>query len=103
MDSLATFIDVFASIKEGDGTLLDNVLIVAGSETGDARTHSIDEVPFMTIGRAGGRIKTGLYVNGNGSPTTRVGLTAMQIMGVSNDSWGTRSLETSKVISDILV
>lgn len=103
MDSLATFIDVFSSIREGDGTLLDNVLIIAGSETGDARTHSIDEVPFMTIGRAGGRIKTGLYVNGNASPTTRVGLTAMQIMGVSNDSWGTRSLETSKVISDILV
>lgn len=103
MDSLATFIDVFKSIKEGDGTLLDNVLIVAGSETGDARTHSIDEVPFMTVGQAGGRIKTGLYVHGNASPTTRVGLTAMQIMGLSVDSWGTRSLKTSKVIDDILV
>ena len=102
MDALALFIDVFSSIKEGDGTLLDNVLIIAGSETGDARTHSIDEVPFMSIGHAGGRIKTGLYVNGNASPTTRIGLTAMQIMGVSTDSWGTRSLETSKIISDIL-
>ena len=103
MDALATFIDVFASIREGDGTLLDNVLIIAGSETGDAKTHSIDEIPFMSVGQAGGRIKTGLYVHGNGSPMTRIGLTAMQIMGVSIDSWGTRSLKTSKAISDILV
>ena len=103
MEALATFIDLFASIREGDGTLLDNVLILAGSETGDAKTHSIDEVPFMTVGRAGGRIKTGLYVRGNADPTSRIGLTAMQIMGLSVDSWGTRSLKTSKTITDILV
>lgn len=103
MEGLASFIDIFSSIKEGDGTLLDNVLLIAGSETGDARTHSIDEVPFMSIGRAGGRIKTGLYVHGNGDPTTRIGLTAMQLMGVSIDSWGTRSLATSKPINDIVV
>jgi len=103
MEALATFIDVFASVREGDGTLLDNVMILAGSETGDAKTHSIDEVPFMTFGRAGGRIKTGLYVRGNADPTSRIGLTMMQIMGLSVDSWGTRSLQTSKTITDILV
>lgn len=103
MEALATFIDAFASIREGDGTLLDNVFLLAGSETGDARTHSIDEVPFMTVGRAGGRIKTGLHVLGNGDPSTRIGLTAMQVMGVSIDSWGTRSLKTSKIVSDIIV
>ena len=103
MDALATFIDIFAGIREGDGTLLDNVLVIAGSETSFARTHSIDDVPFMTVGRAGGRIKTGYHVIGNGDPTTRVGLTAMQIMGLSVDSWGTKSLNTSKTIGDILV
>lgn len=103
MGALAAFIDIFASIKEGDGTLLDNVLIVAGSETSFARTHSIDDVPFMTVGSAGGRIKTGYHVIGNGDPTTRIGLTAMQIMGLAVDSWGTRSLKTSKTISEILV
>jgi hypothetical protein len=102
MEALARFIDIFASIREGDGTLLDNVLLIAGSETSFARTHSIDAVPFMTVGRAGGRIKTGYHVIGNGDPATRVGLTAMQIMGVSADSWGARSLKTSKTITDIL-
>lgn len=102
MEALADFIDIFGSIKEGDGTLLDNVLILAGSETSFAQTHSIDDIPFMTIGRAGGRIKTGLHVVGNGDPSTRVGLTAMQLMGVSVSSWGTRSLSTSKTITDII-
>jgi hypothetical protein len=102
MESLARFIDAFAAIREGDGTLLDNVLLLAASETSLARTHSIDGVPFMTVGRAGGRIKTGLHVVGNGDPATRVGLTAMQIMGVSIDSWGVGSLKTSKAITDIL-
>ncbi len=102
MGALATFIDIFAATREGDGTLLDNVLIIAGSETSFARTHSIDDVPFMTVGRAGGRIKTGYHVVGNGDPSTRIGLTTMQIMGLPVDSWGTRSLKTSKTISDIL-
>ncbi len=82
--------------------MLDNVLIVAGSETSFARTHSIDDVPFMTVGRGGGRIKTGYHVIGNGDPTTRIGLTAMQVMGLTIDSWGARSLQTSKTITDIL-
>ncbi len=103
MDALARLIDTFGAIREGDGTLLDNVLLVAGSETSYARTHSIDDVPFMTIGRAGGRLKTGYHVVGNGDPATRIGLTAMQVMGASIDSWGSRSLKTSKTITDILV
>ncbi len=102
MESLATFIDEFSAIREGDGTLLDNVLLIAGSETNFARTHSVDGIPFMTVGKAGGRIKTGYHVVGNGDPATRIGLTAMQIMGLSVDNWGTRSLNTSKTITDIL-
>lgn len=102
MNALATFIETFESIQEGDGTLLDNVLIVAGSETSYAKTHSVDNIPFMTVGRAGGRIKTGMHVVGSGNPTTQIGYTAMQIMGLSLDKWGEQSLQTSKVISDIL-
>jgi hypothetical protein len=102
MEGLATFIETFASIREGDGTLLDNVLIFAASETNYARVHSIDGVPAFTIGRAGGRVKTGLHIVGNGDPITRVGLTAMQAMGLPLDKWGTQSLQTSKTITEIL-
>jgi len=102
MDALATFIQTFANIREGDGTLLDNSLIFAATETNYARVHSIDGVPIFTAGRAGGRLKTGLHVVGNGDPITRVGLTAMQVMGLPLDKWGTKSLQTSKTITEVM-
>ena len=102
MEGLATFIQAFKDIKEGDGTLLDNMLIFAATETNYARVHTVDGVPIMMIGKAGGRVKTGNHIVGNGDPITRVGLTAMQAMGLPMEKWGTRSLQTSKTITDIL-
>ena len=103
MQAFATFLGAFASIREGDGTLLDNTLIFANTDTNYARYHAIDGVPIMTAGKAGGRIRTGLHIVGNGDPTTRVGLTAMQAMRLPIQTWGTNSMQTSKVISEILV
>lgn len=103
MQGFAEYIKTFASIREGDGTLLDNVLIFAATETNYARVHSIDGVPAYTVGRAGGRLKTGMHVVGNGDPITRIGLTCMQVMGLPIEKWGTGSLQTSKSISEVLV
>ncbi len=100
--SFGRMLDEFASLREGDGTLLDNVLILAQTDTSDAKTHSVIGIPAMTIGRAGGRIKTGMHINGNASPISRIGLTVMQVMDVSIAEWGTRSLRTTSPISDIL-
>jgi hypothetical protein len=48
-------------------------------------------------------VKTGYHVMGGADPITRVGLTAMHAMGVPIDSWGTKSLRTGKLVSEILV
>ncbi len=103
MEGMANYIEILESIPEGDGTLLDNCLILATTETNYARLHTIDGVPGYTIGSAGGRIKTGLHVAGGGDPITRVGLTAMQVMGVPISRWGTKSLQTDKTVTEILV
>ena len=39
----------------------------------------------------------------NGDPISRVGLTVMQVMGLTIEKWGTGSLQTAKPISEILV
>ena len=103
MEALATFIQAFKNVREGDGTMLDNTLIFASSDTGNSRIHSVDNIPVITIGNAGGRIKTGNHIVGNGDPISRIGLTTLQVMGINVDRWGTGSLETTKTISDILV
>ncbi|MBL8645420.1 MAG: DUF1552 domain-containing protein [Rhodospirillaceae bacterium] len=102
MEALSGFIDTFAAVKEGAGTLLDNMMIFAHAETSYAKIHAVDNIPVMTIGRAGGRIKTGKHIVGNGDPISRIGLTAMQVMGLPVEKWGTGSLQTSKTVTEIL-
>ena len=103
MEALASFIGTFKAVKEGNGTLLDNTLIFAHAETSCAKVQAVDNIPVMTIGRAGGRLKTGKHIAGHGDPVSRVGLTAMQVMGLPIETWGTGSLQTSKTITEILV
>ena len=102
MESWATFLTALAAVREGDGTLLDNCLVFGHSDTEYARVHSISGIPVMMAGKAGGRMKTGIHVNEIGEPITRLGFTAMQIMGVPLDKWGTGSMQTSKPVSEVV-
>ena len=103
METWAYYIEAFTKVKEGDGTLLDNVLIYANTDHGYARIHSLDDMPMFTAGRAGGKVKTGLHISGTGQPASRLGYTAMRVMGLDVASWGTKSNLTSKELGEILV
>lgn len=100
--ALSRMLSTLSNIREGDGTLLDNMLIFAQTDTSDAKTHSVIGIPSMTIGKAAGRIKTGLHINGNAAPQSRIGLTVMQVMGVPIAEWGTKSLRTSTTVDGML-
>jgi hypothetical protein len=101
MESWVYFVNALDQIKEGDRTLLDNTLVLAHSETEFAKFHTIDNIPIMTAGGAGGKMKTGIYVDGAGTPVSRVGLTLQQVMGVPLDRWGAKSMETNKTIGEV--
>ena len=73
------------------------------SDTGYAKVHSLDDMPILTAGSAGGRMKTGIHVAAKGDPSTRVGLTVQQAVGVPINSWGTDSMQTSKTITEVMV
>jgi len=102
MESWALFVKTLASVREGDGTLLDNCLVMGHSDTEYARIHSISGIPVMTAGRAGGRMKTGIHVSAVGEPVTRLGFTFQQLMGVPVEKWGQGSMQTSKPVSEIV-
>lgn len=102
MDSLAVFATALDSVREGDRTLLDRSLIMTSTDMGFAKLHGLENMPMMTFGSAGGRVKTGLHIAAQGDPTTRVGLTMQQVMGVAVSSWGTESMQTSKTITEIV-
>lgn len=101
-ESLCQFCQTFQGIKEGAGTLLDRTLIMYATDGGYARTHSTENIPLMTIGKAGGRIKTGMHISAKGDTVSRYGLTIMQSLGVPIGTWGTESNRTSKTFTEVL-
>jgi Protein of unknown function (DUF1552) len=103
MGGLANFIQEFANIKEGGGTLLDNMLVVVDTDHGNARLHALNDLPAFTVGRAGGKIKTGLHIDMKGAPFTQLALTAMRTMGLETQKFGGGTNLTSGEVSGILV
>lgn len=54
--NLATSLD---NTPEGDGTMLDNSLIVMANDMGEGSFHSVASIPFVLVGRAGGALRSG--------------------------------------------
>ena len=50
------------SLREGDGTLLDNCIMMWGSGLEDGNKHSRENLPFIVAGRGGGSINTGRFL-----------------------------------------
>ena len=71
----------------------------------DEQGQPLDLLPHQApfAGQAGGRIHSGLHVAGNSDPVSSVALTAMQVMGVAKDSFGTGAMQTKKTIGEIIV
>jgi len=87
-DRFAYFLDLLAAIPEGDGSLLDNSLVVWGSEIGKGNSHSFLKVPFVLAGGAAGRLKTGRYLQYDGVDHNRLLVSLCQLMGVNVDTFG---------------
>lgn len=102
MEAWAYFVGTLADFKEGDGSLLDRTLVYAHSDQEYAKVHAIDGIPMFTAGRAGGKVKSGLHIDGLGEAGTRLGYTLQRVMGLQSSSWGTGSMQTNKEIGDIL-
>ena len=102
MEEWAHYVQSLADFKEGDGSLLDHSLIYATTDQSFAKIHGIEGIPMFSAGNAGGRVKTGLHIDGGGTPGCRLGYTAMRLMGLDVPSWGDKSNNTSKEIGEIL-
>ena len=84
---------------DGDGTMLDNALVIYGSPMGNPNQHNHKRVPFLVAGHAGGAIKGGVHLKAkNGTPLSNVMLSLLHTLGHDDlqsfgDSEGTFSWE----------
>lgn len=85
----AGFIEKMKATKEGDGTLLDNSMIVYGAGLSDGNAHLHEDLPTLIAGRGGNYIKTGRrMVVRRETPMCNLFLTMMDRMGVHPEKFG---------------
>ncbi len=67
MEQFAYFLKKLQSFKEGASNVLENSLVVFGSNMGDGQNHGPGNIPIVVAGRGGSRIRTGRHVRTGGS------------------------------------
>jgi hypothetical protein len=89
MKQFAGWVEKLKATKEGDGTLLDNSMIVYGAGLADGNRHSHEDLPTALIGRGGNYFKPGRrIVYRKETPMCNLFLTMMDRMGVHVENFG---------------
>jgi hypothetical protein len=74
---------------DGDGSLLDQSLLLYGGGMGDGNLHRHYDLPCVLLGKLGGTIKTGQHVvYPSGTPMTNLLLTVLDKVGAPIESLG---------------
>ena len=62
ISQFAYMVKKMSQLREGDGTLLDNCIMMWGSGLEDGNKHFRENLPFIIAGRGGGSIRTGRFL-----------------------------------------
>jgi len=85
----ARFVQNLADTPAGDGSLLDNSIILYGSNMSNSNAHDHFPLPSAIVGTGGGRIRGGQHlVYPDYTPVSNLMLTLMDRIGVELDSLG---------------
>lgn len=89
MEQFAYLLGRLSEIKEGEGTMLDNTVVLLASEITRGNTHSHMDAPFLLAGSGGGAIPTGRYLNFAGDvPHNNLLVSLMNAMGLPATTFG---------------
>jgi hypothetical protein len=88
MQQIASFLEKLDAIVEPDGqTLLDHSAVLIGTDNGGG--HSIDGIPFVLAGRAGGALRTGRCLTyAPKTPHNGLLLTLASVFGAPVETFG---------------
>ncbi len=82
---LPYFLDKLKSTPDGEGTLLDNTMILYGSPMGNSNLHNHRRCPLILLGHAGGKLKGGLHLRAKDeTPMANVMLSMLHTLGVDD-------------------
>jgi hypothetical protein len=87
-ENLAYLLQKLDSVQEGNGTLLDNTLVLAVSEIQQPENHGQSNMPFLLAGKAGGRLATKRWLKLNSQPHNNLLVSIMNLFGVEGQTFG---------------
>src|SRR5690606_23500026 len=85
---IAYLMDRLAEIPEGDGTALDNTLIVWGNEVAQGNSHALDDIPYLLLGNLGGSMRSGRYVTYEGASSCDLLHALLQAFDIEVEGFG---------------
>jgi hypothetical protein len=91
VQNLAYFCEKLRNIPDGDGTMLDHVLIYKGSNMGNSHRHAHEKVPVILVGGIDGTFKGNrhLVFPDNTQRTSNMLLSVLYLFGIGQDKIGT--------------
>jgi hypothetical protein len=85
----AYFLDKLRQMKEGEGSVLDNCMLVYGSGIADGNSHNHNDLPVILAGRGGGTLHPGRHLKlDRSAPMSNLYVSMLGRMGVSVDRFG---------------
>lgn len=89
MELFSSFVGKLAGTPDGDGSLLDHMIILNGAGMSDGNSHSNSGVPTMVVGGGCGTVKLGRHVKvAAATPLTNLYVSMLQRMGVPAEKFG---------------
>src|SRR6187399_862311 len=91
VQNLAYFVEKLSKIPDGDGSLLDHVLIYKGSNMGNSHRHAHEKVPVVLVGGIDGTFKGNrhLVFPDNTQRTSNMLLSVLHLYGIEMEQIGT--------------
>ena len=87
-EQFAYLCEQMKAIPEGDGTMLDNTVIVWCNELGKGNSHTRNNVPYVMAGSGGGHFRTGRFLQYNDDPHNNLLVSLCNAMGVQTNTFG---------------
>ena len=98
----AALVKRFGEQMEGDGRLLDRCALMAVTDLCDGSTHTVEDLPILVAGQAGGALVTGIHHRE--MTTTRASIvpyTLLRAVGVPAASFGSDMGEVTQTLTGI--
>jgi len=76
------------AVAEGEGTMLDNTVVLWASEFGDSNGHTPTNLMWLLMGNAGGYFKSGRILNCGGKSTNDLHTSLANAFGLPDKTFG---------------